>query len=54
MDSSDDDETRDEPRYDKPLHGPRKGGVGPAILVLSVLAVVIVVFAVLTWTRYNT
>ncbi len=54
MESYGNDERRDEPEYDKPLHGPRKRGGGPALLVLSVLALVIVVFAVLTWTRYNT
>jgi hypothetical protein len=52
MNTSGDDQ-RDQPSYDQPLNGPRKGGVGPAVLVVSVLAVVIAVFALITWLRYN-
>jgi hypothetical protein len=54
MESSGSDDWLDEPRVDKPLHGPRRGAIGPLVLTLVVLGIVIAVFAVITVLRYNT
>jgi hypothetical protein len=49
-----DDEQRNHPTYDQPLNGPRKEGLTPLLIVLLVLGGVLVLFAVITWVRYNT
>jgi hypothetical protein len=49
-----DDEQHDRPTYDQPLHGPRKEGLTPLLIVLLVLGGVLALFAVITWVRYNT
>jgi hypothetical protein len=54
MESSGNDDWLDEPRVDKPLHGPRRGALGPLVLTLVVMGIVIGVFAVITLVRYNT
>ena len=45
---------REHATYDQPLNGPRKGGVGPAVLVIGVLLGVLAIFALITWLRYTT
>lgn len=54
MDPSGSDDRREHPTADQPLHGPRKGPWGPAVLTLVVLGLVIAVFAVITLLRYTT
>jgi hypothetical protein len=54
MDSSGSEERREHPSVDQPLHGPRKGPWGPAVLTLVILGVLLAIFAVLTVVRYNT
>ena len=52
--SSSSDDWLDEPRVDKPLHGPRRGALGPLVVTLVVMGIVIGVFAVITVLRYTT
>lgn len=49
-----DDEQRERPTTNHPLHGERRP-LAPAVLaVLGIVLLVVVVVAVLTWLRYNT
>lgn len=50
---TDDDEKR-RPTVDQPLHGPRRPALPPLIGVVAVLLLVLAVFALITWLRYNT
>lgn len=47
------DHSDEHPSARQPLHGPRRTYVGPALVVIGILLLVLVVFAVITYARYN-
>jgi hypothetical protein len=51
---SDRDGDQELPRVNKPLHGPERSKVGPAVIVIGILALVVLLFLVITVVRYNT
>ena len=42
------------PTTDKPLHGPPRPRVSPILAVVGLLIAIAVIFAIITWVRYNT
>jgi uncharacterized RDD family membrane protein YckC len=48
------DNLDDVPRTEEPLGGPRKSALPPLLIVLGIIALVIVIFMVLTWVQQNT
>jgi len=42
------------PTTNQPLHGSRRPRVTPLLAVLALVVAVVVVFAVISWLRYNT
>jgi hypothetical protein len=51
---SDRDGDHEMPRVNKPLHGPERSKVGPAVIVIGILALVVLLFFVITIVRFNT